>query len=226
MNKYTVSESAAAISVPAARVSIASSVVFVVLLVVLHFMKPEFHPSWRFISEYAIGDYGWVMMLAFISMAISCAALFVATRSQIPTLLGRIGMALLLLVSVALVAAGLFAMDPITATPDQLTTHGKIHGLASMIGVPGLPIAAVLISWSLSRNQAWSWQHKGLLWTSLLTLICLVAMFAYIGTTLPKVGGFGPDVSVGWFNRLLVLSYVVWLVTASWSAIKVREQIC
>jgi len=29
---------------------------------------------------------------------------------------------------------------------------------------------------------------------------------------------------VGWFNRLLVLSYAVWLAAASWSAIKVREQ--
>jgi Protein of unknown function (DUF998) len=42
----------------------------------LHVLKPEMDPSWHMISEYALGRHGWIMRLAFISLAISCVALF------------------------------------------------------------------------------------------------------------------------------------------------------
>lgn len=45
----------------AARLSFAAAATFVVLLAALHLIKPELDPSWGFISEYAIGDNGWIM---------------------------------------------------------------------------------------------------------------------------------------------------------------------
>lgn len=61
--------------------SFAAAAAFVVLLAALHVLKPELDPSWRMGSEYAIGDYGWVMRIAFFSMALSCVALFVLSFS-------------------------------------------------------------------------------------------------------------------------------------------------
>jgi hypothetical protein len=55
---------AMAISRTAARLSFASAATFVVLLAALHFIKPELDPSWHFISEFAIGDHGWMMVVA------------------------------------------------------------------------------------------------------------------------------------------------------------------
>ena len=60
-----------ALSHGAARLALATSALFVVLLAALHVLKSELDPSWRFISEYAIGDYGWMMVLAFLSLALS-----------------------------------------------------------------------------------------------------------------------------------------------------------
>ncbi len=60
-----------AISRTAARLSFAGAATFVVLLAALHFIKPELDPSWHFISEYAIGRYGWMMVLAFLSLAVT-----------------------------------------------------------------------------------------------------------------------------------------------------------
>jgi hypothetical protein len=40
-----------------------------VLLLGMHVLKPEIAPSWRFISEYALGDFGWLMHLAFLAFA-------------------------------------------------------------------------------------------------------------------------------------------------------------
>jgi len=68
-------------------------------------------------------------------------------------------------ITLMLPAAGIFAGDPITAKPDELTTHGTLYGLAAMVGITGLPIAAVLISRSLVRNQSWSSAWRSILWT-------------------------------------------------------------
>ncbi len=68
------------ISRTAALLSFAAAAMFLVLLAALHFIKPELDPSWRVISEYALGDYGWIMMLAFLSLAVSCVALMRLTK--------------------------------------------------------------------------------------------------------------------------------------------------
>jgi hypothetical protein len=82
-----------AISRTAARLSFAGAATFALLLAALHFIKPELDPSWHFISEYAIGEYGWIMVLAFLSLALAYVSLLVAIRSQLRTIAGRIGLA-------------------------------------------------------------------------------------------------------------------------------------
>ncbi len=64
-----------AIAPAAARLSLVAAALFLVLLAALHLLKPEYGPSWRMISEYAIGQNGWIMTLAFIALAVSYASL-------------------------------------------------------------------------------------------------------------------------------------------------------
>lgn len=75
-------ESGTAVPRTAARLSFASAAAFAVLLVALHLAKPELDPSWHFISEYAIGRLGWMMVLAFLALSVSYVALFAALRPQ------------------------------------------------------------------------------------------------------------------------------------------------
>lgn len=209
----------------AARLTIAGAIAFIVLLAVLHFIKPEFDPSWRFISEYGIGDYGWIMMLAFFSLALSCGALFVALRSDITTTGGKIGLVFLLITAAALIMAGIFDSDPITAGPEGATTHGTLHGIAATIGIPGLPIAAVLISKSLVRQSLWAGVRRSLLWSAHLIWLTLIALYIILAVTLIQNGGkFGPEVAIGWPNRLLVVTYCVWLITAASQALKLHAE--
>jgi hypothetical protein len=94
-----------------------------------------------------------------------------------------------------------------------------------MIGIPSLPIAAMLTSLSLVRNQAWSSARRSLLWTANLTWISLVLMFATVFIGLSQSGGeFGPDVLIGWPNRFLVVAYCAWLITVAWSADRLQGQ--
>lgn len=207
---------ATALSRAAARVSLAAAITFLVLVASLHVVKPEFAPSWRFLSEYAIGRHGWIMVLAFQVWAVSCAAAVVAVRPCVRTIGGRIGLAALLAVAFALAAAGVFVMDPVTARQEDLTAHGNIHALASMVGIPGLPIAAVLISRSLARTRAWTAARRSLLGAAHATWISLAVMAAALPFLLSRNGGaFGPEVPAGWLNRLVVAAYCAWLITVS-----------
>lgn len=128
-----------------ARMSIAGAALFLVLLIALHFIKPEVDPSWRMISEYEIGNYGWIMSLAFLSLSFSYLTLFITIRPEMPpTIAGRIGLALLMLGVIGSAIGGIFISDPITT--EQVTLHGNLHGIGALLGIPTLPIAAILIS--------------------------------------------------------------------------------
>jgi hypothetical protein len=191
----------------AARLSFNAAALSLVLLAALHVMSPEFDPSWRMVSEYALGDYSWVLALMFLFMAVGSGALFFAIMSHIRTIGGKIGLAFLLAAAVGLAMAAMFDWK-----------H-NLHGLASIIGVPSLPITAMLISVSLIRNQAWLPARRLLLWTANLTWMSLVLMLATLFIGLSQNGGqFGPNVLVGWPNRFLMLAYGGWLMVAAWHA--------
>ncbi len=214
-----------AISQTAARLSFAAAATFLVLLAALHFIKPELDPSWRMVSEYETGRHGWIMVLAFLSLAFSCANLFVAIRSQIQTTGGRIGLAFLLASALGMTIAAIFTADPITASQNELTTHGTLHGLGSLLGIPGFPIAATLIGLSLARNPAWSPARRALLWTAGLNWISLLVFVVIVAVMLPQSGGeFGPDVLIGWPNRFFVAANSLWLMVVAWRAARLSRQ--
>ncbi len=212
-----------AISRTAARLSFAAAATFLVLLAALHFIKPELDPSWRVISEYAIGRYGWIMVLAFLSLAVSCVALFVAIRSQIRTIGGKIGLAFLLVAAAGLIIAAIFTTDPITASQDELTTHGNLHALGAALGT-GFPIAATLIGVSLARNQAWSSARRSLLWAAVVAWIGFLVFALSMAVMFPDDGTFGPDVLIGWPNRFMMVAYSAWLMVVAWRAARLSRQ--
>ena len=196
----------------AAQVSLASAAVSLVSLAALHFLSPEFEPSWRMVSEYALGRYGWVLLLMFLSWALSCIALFVAIRSQVKTLAGKIGLGFLIAAAAGMTLGGLFDVN-----------H-NLHGLAAMIGMPSLPVAAMLVSISLARNPVWSPARRALLWTTNLTWISLVLMTAGVFTGFSGTGEVHPDAWFGFANRFLIISYNVWLMVAAYRAMEISQQ--
>jgi hypothetical protein len=213
-----------AISSIAARLSFAGAATFALLLAALHFIKPELDPSWHFISEYAIGEYGWIMVLAFLSLALGYASLFFALRSQLRTIAGRIGLTLLLVSALGLSIAAIFTTDPITISKDAVTTEGTLHNLGGTLGI-AMPFAAALVGWKLTRNPAWSLAKRPLLWATGLALVAFVVSFVSVAVMVSRSGGeFGPDVLVGWANRIEIVAYSMWLMVVARQAIRVRSQ--
>ena len=66
-------------------VALAGIAYFVVIIVVLHFLRPDVHPISRPTSEYAVGAYGYLMTSAFFSMSLASWALIIALYQGVPT---------------------------------------------------------------------------------------------------------------------------------------------
>lgn len=177
------------------------------------------------ISEYELGEYGWVMSLAFLALSVSYASLLVDVAPQVRSVGGRIGLGLLLLGAVGTFMGGVFTTDPITASEDQRTVAGTLHGVGALLGIPTLPLAATLVSVALLRDPSWAPARKPLLLAAASTWIGLVGFALATAILLPRGGGkLGPEVSIGWPNRFLIATYAVWLITVGWQRIALRRR--
>jgi hypothetical protein len=211
------------VSRASALVAIALGAAALLLLGGLHVLSPEFDPSWRMVSEYANGRYGWVLSLMFAAWGLSSWALAVAIWSAATTTRFRIGVALLVVAGAGEALAAVFDIN-----------HDVMHTVAGALGILGLPVSALLISSSLGRIDSWSPARRPMLWSAHLTgmsvlllavtFVLLVATFSQVPggppATPPKVLPHGVIGLLGWANRLLVLVYNVWVVVVAWGALQ------
>jgi hypothetical protein len=147
----------------------------------------------------------------FLAWALSCVALFFAIKAHVRTIGGKIGLGFLVVSALGMTMAAFFDVN-----------H-DLHGLAAMIGIPSLPIAAILIGVSLRRNVSWNPERQLLIGTALLTWISLVAMNIAVFTGFSPSGEINPGAWLGWANRLLIIAYDVWLMVVAWRALHVQQ---
>src|SRR6476620_9450600 len=144
----------AKVSMVGARLAMAAAAVALLLLAALHILSPELDPSWRMVSEYANGHCGFVLSLMFVAWAISSWAMAYALLPHVTTRAGKIGL-------IFLVAAGLG--EAMAAVFD---INHSLHALSALIGIPSLPIAALLIGVGLRRSEDWRSASKPIMWTA------------------------------------------------------------
>ncbi len=196
------------------QITIVSSTLFVVLLGLLHLLEPEFDPKWRLISEYELGNYGWLMRIAFFSLAIGCINLFIAIRSQIRGIGGTIGIVLLLIIAAGLTIGGIFTTDPITTSPDAHTFNGSLHGLGGGLSFPFIPFAALLITLNLIKhNQLQETARLTLLWSTGLVWFCFLSFIVIAIIQYQPVAS--PELRWGWSNRGVMVTYCIWLTATA-----------
>jgi hypothetical protein len=195
------------------------------LLLALHVLSPEFSPSWRMVSEYAFGRYGWVLSLMFLSWGISSWALALALRPELHGIRGEVGVIFLGLAGLGEILASVFDV-----------THPLGHAIAGVLGVIGFPIAALLLSIDLGRNERWKKIRLPLLtlahlsWLSVLLLAATLAVMTmqmvritggHLPQHAPKVLPAGVLALDGWMDRLIVLSNCAWALAAAWHATRI-----
>ena len=216
------------ISRPAAYVAMSAAIAVLLLLAGLHVLSPQFDPSWRTVSEYAFGRYGWLLSLMFLAWGISSWSLALALWTRVNTSAGKIGVWFLMIAGVGEAMASIFDV-----------THPIGHGIAGFLGVFGFPVAALLLSAALGRLPAWHDARKPLLWIANLcwvSVVLLIATLVLMTMQMPQANGghlpqhapksLPPGVLAldGWADRLLILLYCLWVFVAAWHVIRPRRE--
>jgi Protein of unknown function (DUF998) len=191
----------------AAKVSLVAGATFTVLLLGLHLVEPEYDPTWRFVSEYALGHAGWMMTLAFLALAAALISTALSIVRHVQTVLGRLGLAVIALAASGFLLAATFRTDPMTTAPDAYTTSMQLHVLGASLDYS--PIGMLLAGWGLSRTNGWRHLPRRLLLIAGLPFLLMISLIV----ALPRDGHFGPGVYAGLIARFLLLSYLVWTTT-------------
>src|SRR5262249_52853804 len=138
----------------AAMLAIVATLLFILAVVVLHFVKSDLDPSWHFISEYELGNNGWIMQAAFLALAAGNFSLLAAIRPAMNGLSGWIGILLYVAGAIGVVLGGLFVPDPMNTAPESLSLSGKLHNLGGGLALAGF-VGTVIFSVKLVRNGNW-----------------------------------------------------------------------
>jgi hypothetical protein len=181
--------SSGAVWVALARVAAATALFYLVVLAMLHVLPTEVDPATDPVSDYAVGDYGTLSVLATLGVGLGALAL---TAVLHPT--GRrstVGLVLLAVFGLAKVMQAFFPID----VGDETTASGTIHNVFGTVAFFTLPVAALLLSRSRGRVEL------------VIAVLLIVAMLGVFVSD--AVGGYGIAQRV-----FLVLSSIWVLVTA------------
>ena len=180
--------------------------VSIVLVISLHYLEPEFDPSWRMLSEYSLGKYGVIMRLAFILGGTGVMACGAALWHPAGFL--SLGLPL---VALGPIGAAFIDTDPITTPRSEMTARSKVHAGLGSLFILGFPPAATCAGIGASMHSA---AGQLLAWA---VLIPWAGMIWFLAATLRfgRTGAVGkPDALIGWPNRFSMLAYLAWVVLA------------
>ncbi len=189
-----------------ALIAIGGIVYFMVAVVVLHFLRPEYNLINHAVSNYAVGPNGNLMTAAFFVLALSVFALALGLIGSIaPTNLSRVAILLLCLASSGMVVIGVFPGD-VHALHPPATITGVIHWTAAGISFLSIMIAAFLLSSSFKSDERWQVFRRP----------CFALALATVGA----LWLYGILALVGWIGigqRIYITVCLVWLlVLAGW----------
>ncbi len=176
-------------------------VLFWSLVVVGDQLRPNYDPIGQYISELALGRYGWVQTLNFIATGCLLMLFPVGLHLGIHGGAGsRLAPGLILAAGFGFVVLGIFARDPPGA---PRTLIGEIHRFVSYVLI-ALPVASLALAADMRRDPRW----RRWTWFSILAgVIPLLLLHGYIAATqrylsLP---------AMGLYQRILVGVPCLWL---------------
>jgi uncharacterized membrane protein YozB (DUF420 family) len=182
-----------------ATVAIVGIAYFAVIIVALHFLRPDLNPLSRPTSEYAVGPYGFLMTSAFFSMSLASFALVIGLYQGVSQRArSRIGLALLGIWAVGVLIAMIFPIDPEGAPQ---TISGTIHRINGPLTFLSLTAGTILVSRRFKQDEKWRPFHRTALILSLVMLAVFIATFVNIATG----SGFA-----GLCQRIFLAAFVTW----------------
>jgi hypothetical protein len=102
---------------------------FVLVFLILGFVKPNYSPVRQFVSEGSIGQLGWIQVANFLVFGPALVVFAIGLwRGFGDRVSGRVGSVLIAIAGVGVFMAGPFVADPsTTAGIKVVTSHGAVH---------------------------------------------------------------------------------------------------
>lgn len=168
---------------------------FVVGVLLLHLLKRDLNPAEHFISEYALGSYGWIQTIDFLAAGVGTIALALTLNRAVnnpgriaPILIGLWGVSVLLV-----------AFVPIDG-PEPITTRGQAHEMISAIGFVLLISGMFVIARKFRSDAAWSALRRPTIAWAVTALVTFFLMMI--------LGGIGQRIFVAvCFSWMLAMAY-------------------
>jgi hypothetical membrane protein len=166
----------------AALVSVLASTYFFAAAIAAHLVNTQYDFLRDYISDYAIGPWGWIYGSAFWASCIGSIALAIALRQSVPTIaLSRPGVILLVAVGITYAMDYFFPTDILPPGSPPKTVVGYVHLLDALAGWVLFTISALLLSSRLRRASYWKpWRAPlmNLAWLAVALLLVLIIVVA------------------------------------------------
>lgn len=182
-----------------AFIGICSLVLFVVIIISLHFLRPDKNMLSCFLSEYAVGNYGLLMTIAFYALAFAAALLFRGLLLNAKS--SKTSNITLSIFCVGILLAGIFPTD-IPGVPPP-TLHGLIHALAGLFSFMSLGISMLAWGFVFKKNENWKSFAKPSIFFGVISLLLFIVHFV------------SPIPLKGLTQRILLLFDISWLFRVS-----------
>ncbi|GAA4470581.1 hypothetical protein GCM10023189_59430 [Nibrella saemangeumensis] len=168
-------------------------------VLLLHLISPEFDPTIRFISEYGVGSFGYLLTAGFLALGAGSLLLVLALfrLENAGGLVWKAGIALLTIWGVSVMLDGIF---PIDEGVEPVTSSGQIHLMAAMVAFLALMAASLLLSLRFQKMPLLRWMA-----TTALVIVAIIFISFIVSMVLDTV-------LQGLTQRIFVLACVAWLV--------------
>jgi hypothetical membrane protein len=176
----------------------------------LHVLAPELSVVDTVMSEYALGDYGWLSRAGDIANAVGVIAIALGLRATLsPGKRVTASWVLMLVSGVGFFASGVFATDEMEAT--EVTVSGGIHILSFLVTVISLLIAAWMLRGVFERDDGWRHFQQAQHWFAVAISITFVGNIA--------LGGTAPGLA----QRVLAVVLASWWLALAGNVLRVPE---
>jgi hypothetical membrane protein len=182
-----------------------AAAVFVVVVLVEGAVRPDYDPIYHTGSELSLGDRGWVQITNFLQVGVG----MLAYAAGIYRVLDTLGGAVLLAISgLALIAAGVFVVDPRRGYPPDAvyddagrgTWHHQLHEVTGPVAFIAMFGACVIVAGQLDGA-----------WRTYTIVTAVVGLAMLIWTAL----AYQRDARhTGLVQRTLIIPYMSWVVLA------------
>ncbi len=135
-----------------AMISLIGLAYFVVIIIIMHKLRPDYNPRSRYISEYAVGKYGQLAASSFVIYGLAILGIYLCLLTVLLVRAeSNIGLTLMAVWGVAVVITGFFKVD---FKDKPMSLRGTVHSIASAIGVAASTIGLIVLSFNFSLNES------------------------------------------------------------------------